>query len=238
MHTQPGTALVTGGGSGIGLAIARALLARGWTVSLCGRDGGKLEEAAAELIPAAGGETQRIHWVTADVSIAENVKRWVGEAERRLGRPGLLVNNAGIGVWGEITSLAEEDWDRVLDVNLKGIFLCTREVLPSMRAGGGGYVVNTSSASGKKGMAGSSAYCSSKFGVIGFTESLIAEEKNNNIRATAICPGFVATPMVTDVGIPAPEMIQPEDVAATVLYLLDLSPQVILREIVMERVGA
>ncbi len=250
-----GTAYVTGGSSGIGLAIARALLVRGWDISICGRDAAKLERVWAELEtlagrslatgargaaphPRAGTAAGRIYAEPADVSKEPEVRRWVASSNDRLGPPALLVNNAGVGTWGEITTLGEDDWDRMMTVNLKGAFLCVREVLPLMRRNGGGYVVNISSLSGKKGMAGGAAYCASKFGMIGFTESLIADEKKNNIRATAICPGYVATPMVAGAEVPAGEMIQPEDIAQTVLYLLDLTPKVIIKEIVIERIGA
>ena len=251
--TVAGTAYVTGGSSGIGLAIARALLARGWNVSICGRDAAKLERVWAELEllagrslsgPAPKGDSNKgsavgkVYAEPADVSKEHEVRRWIASSNDRLGPPDLLVNNAGVGTWTEITLLGEDDWDRMMNVNLKGAFLCTREVLPLMRRKGGGYVVNIASLSGKKGMAGGAAYCASKFGMVGFTESLLAEEKKNNIRATAICPGYVATPMVDDAGVPAGEMIQPEDIAHTVLYLLELTSKVIVKEIVVERIGA
>jgi 3-oxoacyl-[acyl-carrier protein] reductase len=233
------TAYITGGSSGIGLAIARSLLERGWKVSICARDAAKLERAASQLEKMAPPSPEsRVHAAPADVSSEAAVKRWIAGSSKSLGPPDLLVNNAGVGVWGGIASLTQEDWDEALDVNLKGAFLCTREVLPAMRAKGGGYIVNVSSISGKKGMAGGAAYCASKFGLIGLTESLLAEEKKNNIRATSLCPGYVATPMVGGVKVPSSEMIQPEDVAATVLYLLGLTSKVVIREIVIERIGA
>jgi NAD(P)-dependent dehydrogenase (short-subunit alcohol dehydrogenase family) len=248
MGTEAGTAYVTGGSSGIGLAIARALVERGWSLSICGRSPAKLEEAWAALEPGGptiegrrrsdGPKEQMVYAEPADVSIEADVRRWIAASRERFGPPDLLVNNAGVGSWAEISALGETDWDRVMNVNLKGAFLCTREVLPMMRARGVGYVINIASLAGKKGMAGGAAYCASKFGMVGFTESLLAEEKRNGIRATAICPGYVATPMVDDADVPASEMIQPADIARTVLYLLELSPNVIIKEIVVERVGA
>ena len=98
-------------------------------------------------------------------------------------------------------------------------------------------MINIASVSGKRGMAGLSAYCSSKFAVIGFTESLAREEAAHGIRATSICPGYVETPMVADAETPGSEMIRPEDIAATVLYLVRLSPKAVVREIVLERIG-
>ena len=160
----------------------------------------------------------------------------MSEACGHFGPPSILINNAGVGAWGEITELTEADWDRAHAINLKGAFLCTREALPPMRSRkDGGWIINIASVAGKVGFAGSSAYCSSKFGLIGFTESLAREEAQNGIRATAICPGYVDTPLVADADVPAEKMILPDDIAATVLYLLNLSPNVAIREIVMER---
>jgi 3-oxoacyl-[acyl-carrier protein] reductase len=148
----------------------------------------------------------------------------------------MLVLNAGLAHYGEIASFPDDAWDETVAINLTGPFLVARAALPRMREAGGGYVFSISSVSGKKGMPGAGAYCASKFGVVGLTESLLREEAPHGIRATAICPGLVATPMAGG-GNPG-EMIQPEDIARTVLWLLDLSPQVVVREVVVERTGA
>ena len=110
--------------------------------------------------------------------------------------------------------------------------------MPAVRARGSGYIVNISSLAGKKGMSGTAAYSASKFGMIGLSQCLLEEAKAHNIRVTALCPGYVATPLAKDADVPPSEMIQPEDIAATVLYLLDLTPKVVIREIVIERIGA
>jgi len=238
MKEETRTALVTGGGSGIGQAIARALVDRGWKVSICGRDESRLRHAVENLSIGDSERRGRLHAVAADVSSIREVSRWVAEACDRLGSPALLVNNAGVGASGDIPDLAEQDWDLTIATNLKGVYLCTREVLPRMRSRGGGWIINIASVAGKKGMPGSSAYSASKFGVVGFTDSLAREQVKYGIRATAICPGFVATPMVEGARVPAAEMIQPEDVAATVLYLIGLGPNVVVREIVLDRRGA
>lgn len=237
MEREQRVALITGGGSGIGFATTRALLERGWSVAVCGRDTAKLSRAVDELKGWNAGATDRLFASTVDVSLAEDVQSWIAEACDRFGSPDLLVNNAGVGLTGEIEAVTEKQWDLVMDVNLKGVFLCTREVLPRMRSAGGGWIINIASLSGKRGMSGVATYCASKFGVVGFTESLAREEAKHNIRATSICPGYVATPMVVDAAISAEEMIQPEDIAATVLYLLELSSKTVIREIVVERIG-
>lgn len=238
MKERPRVALITGGGSGIGLAVTRALLERGWRTAICGRNPAKLSRAVDELNGQNADWAERLSASTVDVSNMADIQSWIAAAGDRFGPPDLLVNNAGIGASGEIATFAEDQWDRLMDINLKGVFLCTREVLPRMRSAGGGWIINIASVSGKRGMPEVSAYCASKFGVVGFTESLAREEANNNIRATSICPGYVATPMVADASVPADDMIQPEDIAATVLYLLDLGPKTVIREIVIERIGS
>lgn len=231
-----GVAFVTGASQGIGLAVARALLGRGWKVAICARRAEGVDRASAELTGGLPIVANRFFAAAADVSREEDVKRWIADATARLGPPDLLVNNAGIGVFGEIGKMTSENWERALGVNLRSAFLCSREVLPAMRARGRGYIVNISSVAGKKGMAGTAAYSASKFGMIGLSQSLQDEVKGQNIRVTAICPGYVATQLAEGASVPATEMIQPEDIAATVLYLLDLTPKVIVREIVIERI--
>lgn len=225
------TAFVTGGGSGIGFAIVRALIGRGWQVAVCGRDLAKLERAVAGL----GAGVLTTH---ADVSREDEVARWVDSARRRFGSPDVLVNNAGVYEEAEIAALPLEQWERIVGTNLRGTFLCTRAVLPLMQTRGGGYVINIASISGKRGLAGMGAYTASKFGVMGLTDCLRHEGAAHHIRATAICPGWVATPMAAGSGIPDADMVQPEDVARTVLYLLDLNPHVVVPEVVLDCLGA
>jgi 3-oxoacyl-[acyl-carrier protein] reductase len=233
MKPQQPAALVTGSSSGIGRAVARALLAEGWTVCLNGRDQARLEEARSDL-ELAGGP---VHAVVADVADPEQARALVRQAVHDLGGLDLLVNNAGIGGRGRVSELSLEDWEHTLAVDLTGVFLVTREGLPSLRLRRG-YVMNVSSLAGKRGMPGSSAYCAAKHGLMGFTESLLREEKETGVRATAICPAYVATPMVLGhAEVSAGEMIQPEDIASTVLYLLGLSPNTVVREVVVERRG-
>lgn len=227
-------ALITGGSSGIGFAIAEVLLSEGMTVAITARKPKRLEEAA-EALRAKGGH---VIAMPTDVSLASEVTAFVNHVMDEAGRIDLLVNNAGIYRLGEIVDLSEADWDAVLDINLKGAFLCTKAVLPIMKAQQSGYVVNISSVAGKTGFGGASAYCASKFALIGLTESLLEEGVKDHIRATAICPGYVATPMVAGVDVPQEEMIPPEDIAKLVQSLLHLSPLTVIREIVVNRVGS
>lgn len=227
-------AVITGGSSGIGLAIAAVLLAEGMTVAITAREPKRLGKAA-EALRAKGG---RVIAMPTDVSQASEVSAFVNHVKDEVGRIDLLVNNAGIFRLGKIADLSEADWDAVQDINLKGAFLCTKAVLPIMKKQHSGYVVNISSVAGKTGFGEASAYCASKFGLIGLTESLLEEGVKDGIRATAICPGYVATPMVAGVDVPQSEMIPPEDIAKVVQSLLHLSPLTVIREIVVNRVGS
>ncbi|MFQ5580250.1 MAG: SDR family oxidoreductase [Nitrospiria bacterium] len=236
-HLQNQTALITGGSSGIGLAIASMLLEEGMAVAIAARDKQKLDQARQSL-EKTEKKGAKVIAIPADVSKAEQVAAFVEQAVDAFGRIDLLVNNAGIARFNPIEDLSEEDWDETQNINLKGAFLCTKAVLPVMKRQGSGYVINISSVAGKSGFTGASAYCASKFGMIGLTESLLEEAIQHQIRATAICPGYVATPMVSAVPIPQGEMIPPEDIGKLVVGLLHLSPLTIIKEIVVNRKGS
>jgi 3-oxoacyl-[acyl-carrier protein] reductase len=236
-HLKDQVAIVTGGSSGIGLAVARIALSEGMRVAIAARDEKKLSRALAELKDEAMGE-DRLVAVPADVSIAAQVESMVRAAADRWGRIDLLVNNAGIGQWGPVEAMSEAEWDRIQAVNLKSAFLCSKAVLPVMKRQRSGYIVNISSLAGKEGQGGLAAYSASKFGLIGFTESLLEEVAEHQIRLTAICPGYVATPMVAGVSVPPEEMIPPEDIGKIIIGLLHLAPVTVIKEIVVQRRGA
>ncbi len=236
-HLKDQVAIITGGSSGIGFAIAQMALSEGMRVTISARNKTKLSRALTELKKEAPGE-DRLIAVPADVSVAAQVEAMLRETIDQWGRVDLLVNNAGIGQWGSIEEIGEEDWDRVHSINLKGTFLCTKAVLPVMKRQRSGYIVNIASLAGKEGMGGAAAYSASKFGVIGFTESLLAEAVDHQVRATAICPGFVATPMVAGASVPPEEMIPPADIGKIVIGLLHLAPVTVIKEIVVQRRGA
>ena len=227
-------AVITGGSSGIGLAIARAVAAEGMAVTIGARDAKRLKQAASEL----ERDGAQVLAVPTDVAKAADVARLIRDTMTRFGRIDLLVNNAGTFREGGIDELTEAEWDAVQAVNLKGAFLCTKGVLPIMKRQRSGYVVNIASVAGKTGFGGASAYSASKFGMIGLTESLLEEGVGHSIRATAICPGYVATPMVAGVSVPAEEMIPPEDIGQLVVGLLKLAPVTVIKEIVVQRKGA
>lgn len=221
-------ALVTGGSSGIGLAIARMLREEGFHLTLASRTREKVEAAAAELDALA---------VAADVARDEDCSRLVAEHQEHYGRLDVLVNSAGIGIGGRIEDLPAKHWDLQLGVNLRGLFLVTQAALPLLKAARG-LVVNLASVTGTIPAPGLAAYGAAKAAVISFTRSLNAELDADGVRATALCPGFVDTPMAAWAGIPSERMIQPEDCAELVRMLLRLSPYARIPQVVVERVGS
>jgi 3-oxoacyl-[acyl-carrier protein] reductase len=221
------SALVTGGSSGIGLAIARGLHEDGYSLTLAARRLDRLEAAGREL----GAEI-----VQADVTREDDCARLVRAHEERWGGLDVLVNSAGIGIAKPIAELSTKHWDLQLNVNLRGTFVAVREALPMLRASRG-LIVNLSSIAGTLPTPGLAGYGASKAALISFTNSLNREEESHGVRAVALCPAFVDTPMAEWSGIPGEDMIRPEDCAVLVRALLKLSPQARVPQIVVERMG-
>ncbi len=184
-------ALVTGAGQGIGKGIALSLARAGADVAANDIDS-ESARATAHEIEATG---QRAMAVAADVSHSDAVHMMVQQAISEFKVIDILVNNAGIAIPGHITELTEDDWDRTMTVNLKSCFLCSKAVAPLMMERQYGKIVNVSSKSGKRGGLWLSAYCTSKFGIIGFTQSLAMDLATYGINVNAICPGSVFTPL-------------------------------------------
>jgi len=186
-------ALITGASSGIGRATAAAFAEKGASVVVAARRQDELDSLVAE-IEAGGGQATAIR---TDVAVAEDVKRMVAHAVEVFGRLDYAVNNAGIeGQWAGITELDEDEWDRVLDINLKGTFLCMKYEATAMLAGGHGKaIVNIGSVNSFLGFPTGSAYVTSKHGLIGLTASVSAELASQGIRVNLVCPGFIDTPM-------------------------------------------
>ena len=233
-HLKDQVAIVTGGSSGIGYAISECLVAEGMAVAIAARNETRLTQAMHDLINCGG----RVVAVPTDVSVGDQVQRLVQQTVQTFGRIDLLVNNAGIGKMKPIMECSEEEWSEVQAINLKGAFLCTKAVLPVMKRQHSGYIINISSLAGKTGFGGAAAYSTSKFGLVGLTESLLEEVIDDHIRATAICPGFVDTPMVAGAAVPGSEMIPPKDIGKLVVSLLNLSSVTVIKEIVVTRRGA
>ena len=220
-------ALITGGSSGIGLAIARMLRDEGYELTISARNEERLAAAAAEL----GGNA-----VTANVALEEDCVRLVQEHVDRFGTIDVLVNSAGVGIGGNVEQLTTKKWDLQLAVNLRGAFIVTRESIPKLKESRG-LVVNLASIAGTIPTPGLAAYGASKAALISLTKSLNRELENDGVRLCAICPGFVDTPMASWTGMSAEEMIHPDDCAEVVRMLLKLSPAARIPQVVIERLG-
>ncbi len=221
-------ALVTGGGRGIGRATALKLADEGCDVAVCSRTKSEVDVAAKEIRAAYGVKSVGLG---CDVRIQEDVRRAVARTLDEFGRIDILVNNAGTLVYKPAIETSEKEWDDVIDTNLKGPFLFSKEVIPHMARQRSGTIVNVSSGAGRTGFADLSAYCASKFGLLGFTQSLAKEAGKFGIKVYAVCPGSVATRMQESyVGkakysLLKAAMIRPEKIAQKV-YELATSPPI------------
>ena len=222
------SALVTGGSSGIGLAIARMLREEGFELTLASRTATKIEVAAAELGAQA---------VTADMGKEDDCIRVVAEHKERFGGLDVLVNSAGIGIAGTVESLNTKHVDLQLNINLRGLLLVSREAIPLLKETHG-WIVNLASIAGTTPAPGLTVYGATKAAVIALTRSQNAELDADGVRAIAICPGFVDTAMAQWSGLAGDEMIQPEDCAEIVRMCLRLSPRARIPQVVIERVGS
>jgi 3-oxoacyl-[acyl-carrier protein] reductase len=227
------TALVTGAGRGIGAEIARALGACGATVFLAARTRTDLEKVA-QGIRARGGSAS----VTpADITDEAQVRSLFASIREAGGGLDILINNAGIGVYGRVAEFAAEDLDRMYQVNLRGLFLCCREAMRMMMPAKSGYIISIASVLGFKGYANQGGYTASKHGVMGLTKSLAVEAQEHGIRVSAVLPGAVYTELA---GAARPDLdpsvlLHPDDVAGAVLYLLSLSDRAAVDEIYIRR---
>lgn len=221
-------ALVTGAGKGIGRATAIALAQEGVNVGLLARTEKDLVEVSKE-IEAFGVKTA---YATADVSSMEEVNAAVEKLKVSLGPVDILINNAGTGKFGKFLELEPEEWKKIIDINLMGVYYVTRAVLPQLIDNNGGDIINISSTAGQKGAPVTSAYSASKFGLLGLTESLALEVRKHNIRVTALTPSTVATELaykenLTD-GNPE-KVMQPEDLAEYMVAQLKLHPRIFVK---------
>ncbi|MEE8296042.1 MAG: SDR family oxidoreductase [Sphingomonadales bacterium] len=180
--------LITGGGGGIGLAIAEAFAREGARISITGRNEEKLKQAAKSL--------SKCQWAVMDVSIEASVKEAVADLAETFGPVTILINNAGIAESAPLGKMDLEHWKRLIDINLTGAFLVTREIGPAMQARKSGRIINIASIAGLEGLAYTSAYCASKHGLVGFTRALADELRKHSVTVNAVCPGFVRTEMV------------------------------------------
>lgn len=229
MNLKGKTALVTGAGKGIGKAIVTALAKEGVHVGLIARTSTDLEQASAQIEQTYG---VRVSIAAADISNRVEVEQAVQKIEEELGSIDILVNNAGIAKFGKLVDMPPEDWEQIIQVNLMGTYYVTRAVLPGMIERNHGNIINISSSAGERAFATSSAYCASKFALMGLTESLMQEVRKHNIRVTALTPSTVNTDLAKNAGLKIGEeeyMMQPEDVAELALATLKLHPRVFVK---------
>ena len=233
-ETDAKTAIITGAGTGIGRAIAVAFSGAGMNCVLAGRRAGPLEETAEAMCDS---RTDTL-CVTADVTCRDSVSALADRTIERFGRIDILVNNAGINTLKRgLRDISDEDWDRVVDINLTGAFNAFRAVMPHMENQGDGLVINISSMAGKRsGMIAGVAYCASKFGMAALNQSINAEFRETGIRACCIFPGEVDTPILDLRPNPVSDekraaALPPEDVAAAALMVAQLPGRAIVEEI-------
>ncbi|MBI5106493.1 MAG: SDR family oxidoreductase [Solirubrobacterales bacterium] len=232
-------AIVTGASSGIGLAIAEMLGEEGYGLTIAARRPEKLEQAA-EGLRAKGYE---VEVVAGPLGEEEQVQEVVRRHQERFGRLDVLVNNAGVGIGAPVTEIETKKLDIQLGVNLRSIILFYRECVPLLREAAkehkSALVINTASIAGKTGQAWLSVYAATKGAVVNFTQGMHKELSAEGIKSTALCPGFVDTPMTDFVKgqVPAEEMITPQDIAEAARLLLKVSPACIIPEIQFLRPG-
>ena len=224
MHTFTGkAAIVTGGSRGIGFAIARALLAEGAQVTITGLDEGHLSSARRQLEGAGPGSIEALR---ADVRKYDDVRQAIEATVARFGGLDFLVNNAGVGVFTNAAEMTPEQWSRVIDTNLTGVFYACHAAIPHLRRRGGGFIINISSLAGKNAFVGGSAYCASKSGLNAFSEALMQEVRYDNIRVSYVMPGSVATGFSgNDETSGADWKVSSDEVAEVVLNLLRHNPR-------------
>jgi NAD(P)-dependent dehydrogenase (short-subunit alcohol dehydrogenase family) len=210
-------ALITGGSRGIGLATAAALAGRGMSVAITGTHAGHLDAARASLAAARG----RVLTLQADVRHGAEVEAAVSRVVAEFGGLDVLVNNAGVGGFVEVAAMSSDDWHRIIDTNLTGVYHCCHAAIPHLKARGGGWIINVSSLAGSNAFVGGAAYCASKAGLNAFSESLMQEVRHDGIRVSCVAPGSVRTGFSGAGDGPGTDWkLAPEDVAQVIVDLI------------------
>lgn len=227
------TAIVTGAGKGIGKATSLALAGAGAQVALAARTARDLD-AVREEIEAMGGVALS---VPTDVTKEEDVKALVRAAVEQFGRLDVVINNAGVAVPGAVEKTATADWDRSMAVNARGPFMLCRESIPELRKSGGGFIVNIVSVVGVKGYVNQGAYTASKHALMGMTKVLAQELQDDGIRVHAICPGGVATELVSSMrpDLDLSVLMQPQEIADIVMFLVTRTGNAVIDNVNVRR---
>jgi NAD(P)-dependent dehydrogenase (short-subunit alcohol dehydrogenase family) len=223
-------ALVTGGGRGIGLGISRKLSELGAKVVVCGRSRETLDKAAA-AIRAAGGTCEPAVCDLAELSSVETMAAWV---EQTFGRLDILVNNAGVSGYGTpLHEVPPQQWDQVLNTNLRGVYYCIRAFAPIMIRARSGHIINISSIASKNPLPNGAVYAASKWGLNGLTVSVAEELRNYNVRVALVCPGSTISELSGHSGKDPQKMLRPSDVAHAVAMLVTQAPQSFASEVIL-----
>ena len=220
-------ALVTGGNRGIGKAIALRLANLGCAIAICGRDAAALRTAANEL-SATGA---RVHFQQADVTRAAEVSALVRQTEAALGPISILVNNAGMGLFGPVQEKSEAEWDTLMNTNLKSVFLVSGAVVPGMIQRKSGDIINISSLAGKNTFAGGGIYCASKWALQGLSGCMAEDLRAHGIRVSTVCPGSVLTAFSGRGPKDPSKVLAANDVAHAVAMIATQGPQSFLSEV-------
>ena len=231
MELKNKVAIVTGGSKGIGRAIALALANEGANVAISARDGKTLERTAAE-VKAQGVD---VFSFTGNMSAEAEIKRFIEATINRFGQLDVLINNAGVGLFHRIADFPTKDWDELFQLNVRGLFIATRECLPHLHKAGESAVVNVVSLAGKNAFLNGGGYSATKHAVLAFSRCLFLEERENGVRVLAICPGSVDTDFFDDrseiSNTRRQNMVQSEDVAESILHMLKLPQRAMVSEI-------
>jgi NAD(P)-dependent dehydrogenase (short-subunit alcohol dehydrogenase family) len=220
-------AVVTGASRGIGRAIALRLGCMGAVVAICSRKRDQVERTAADFREYGVKALP----IVADVTVASDVYSMVERAYAELGNVEILVNNAGIGLFGSFYERSEFDWDAVVGTNLKAVFLTSRVVAPRMIRSGSGHIINISSLASKSAFSGGALYCASKWGLMGLTACMAEDLRSHGIRVSVICPGSVNTEFSSHAGKSPATLLEPNDVAHAVAMLVTESPHSFISEV-------
>jgi 3-oxoacyl-[acyl-carrier protein] reductase len=231
MRLKDQVAIITGGGRGIGRATALTFAKEGANIAVVARTESEIENVAKEVCKTG----VRAIAIKTDVSKEDQVEAMVDKVLDTFGRIDILINNAGVAKHDYMQDIKTDVWNLTMNVNLRGIMLCTRAVYRNMLERKSGYIINISSGAGKQGSSRYATYSTSKFGVIGFTQSLAAEGRQNGIKASVICPGPVATRMRSSnhPGEDPTKLMQPQDIADLALFMVTQPKRAYIGEVVV-----
>jgi 3-oxoacyl-[acyl-carrier protein] reductase len=229
MELKNKVAIITGASKGIGRTLAIELAKKGVHVAISARSENLLKEVADEI----QGSGSKLFYFPGDMSVEEEIKKFVKETISRFRRLNILINNAGLGHFQNVIDLSTEKWDEMFALNVRGLFILTREALPYLRKAGESVIVNIASLAGKNAFIGGAGYAATKHAVLGFSRCLMLEERQYGVRVLTICPGSVSTSFSSKEKDEQKEKrkIQTQDIAATIIYTIQLPQRAMISEL-------